>query len=186
LAAQCFARSRSLCMCRKRQSFRWRLTQRKPGSGGRGHLPASRVWRAEVRAARYGTALPASPAKPARLTHRPTLPLDRRAAVGEGVATNALARSIGELRDRARDQGGWSRDRPSNPSTAAGKCSGTRNSVVMEAEFNGLRDGVFEPATRPAPLSLSLSSNARPPRGANDNERASPFIPFPDGWYGVC
>jgi hypothetical protein len=59
---------------------------------------------------------------------------------------------------------------------------------MSEAEFERLLDAV-RTTIEPAPQGHFLASPQKfnqPPKGANDNELAWPFIPFPEGWYAAC
>ena len=103
----------------------------------------------------------------------------RPSGTGEGDSKKLVgAQHRRPSRQRARGQGcGAILKATERRQHAAGKCCGNRKSVLVQVEFHGLRDGVFEPATKPAPGPLAILKRAGAP-GANDNDRAWRFISF--------
>jgi hypothetical protein len=59
---------------------------------------------------------------------------------------------------------------------------------MSEVEFDRLLEAV-RMAIEPAPQEDSLSHPSilsEAPKAANDNQRAWPLVPFPEGWFAAC
>ena len=71
-----------------------------------------------------------------------------------------------------------------------GPCFNDKAWRVLLAKRSGfagvLERMAIEPAQQDAFLARLPTSNARPPKAANDNGLAWPFIRFPEAWYATC
>jgi hypothetical protein len=59
---------------------------------------------------------------------------------------------------------------------------------MSEAEYNRLLESV-RMAIEPAPQEdflAELPLFEQRPRAANDNQKAWPLVPFPEGWHAAC